>query len=135
MPPKELKRIPTTTQRDNSPSTTSLYQLWKELCSIEEKMLRATDLNEFIQYLIKKEYINMNKSTGFISPNDKIEEYTLMAKIKIDAQLEYIRELFRLKESKLSQQKSDDHKKSLELMDAFIKYYQEQIEIAKKNSK
>ncbi len=77
----------------------------------------------------------MHKSTGFIPPSDKLEEYTLMAKIKIDAQLEYIHELFRLKESKLSQQKSDDHKKHLELMDAFIKYYKEQIEIAKKASK
>jgi hypothetical protein len=59
-----------------------------------------------------------------------------MAKIKIDAQLKFVSELFLLKKSKLLQQKSNQEKKQLdELFKTFENHYTKQIEIAKKSSK
>jgi len=59
-----------------------------------------------------------------------------MAKIKIDAQLEYISELFTLKKSKLLKQQSDQDKKQInDLFKTFEEHYIKQIGIAKKHSK
>jgi hypothetical protein len=80
--------------------------------------------------------MNYGESIRFIPPDDKTEEYILMAKIKIDAQLEFLCELFLLKKPELLQQQPNQDKKQLEeLFKAFEKHYIKQIEIAKKHSK
>ncbi len=114
----------------------SLYQLWRELCDAEQKIFHNPDLNEFITYLTKKDYLNYTETIRSLSLDDKAEEYSLMAKIKIDAQLKFVSELFLLKKSKLLQQKSNQEKKQLdELFKTFENHYTKQIEIAKKSSK
>jgi hypothetical protein len=100
---------------------------------VEQTILGNPELNEFISYLNKKEYLN--RTTCFTPLDNQVEEYNLMAKVKINGQLEYIRQLFHLKESRLTEQQPNQHKKHFELFDAFIQYYNEQIEIVKKLSK
>jgi hypothetical protein len=135
--PANHKRL---SKRDSESSKTkepiSLYQLWRELCGAEQKILHNSDLTEFIEYLTKKDSTNYSESIRFVPPDDKIEEYNLMARIKIDSQFEFICELFKLKKNKLLQDQPNQDKKQLEdLFKTFEKYYIKQIDIAKKYSK
>ncbi len=132
---KKSHRRESVSSKNKEPIT--LFQLWRELCDAEQKILHHSDLNEFIKYLKTKGYINYSELIPLNPPDDQTDEYNLMAKIKIDAQLEYINELFLLKKTKfLQQQKTDQDKKQInDLYKTFEEHYIKKILIAKKHLK
>ncbi len=116
--------------------TITLYQLWRELKDAEQKILDKPDLNQFLDYLTNQEYVNYNASVHFTPPENQIDEYNLMAKIKIDSQLQFLSELFELKKVKIFQKLSDQEEQYFDnLFNAFEKHYIDRIKSAKKYSK
>lgn len=116
--------------------TKNLYQLWRELKHAEQLILCNSDFTQFINYLTKTEYVNYNESVQFIPPDNQVEEYYLMAEIKLESQMKFLSKLFVLKRSKLFSQQSNQEKKYFDdLFKAFENHYNTQIEKAKKHFK
>jgi hypothetical protein len=114
----------------------TFYQVWRELKDAEQKLLCNTDLTQFINYLTKREYLNYSESIHFTPPDNQVEEYNLVAKIKIESEMQFLNELFLLKKSKFFQQQSSHVKQHLDdLFDEFEKYYVSQNKKAKDPSK
>lgn len=77
--------------------------------------------------------MNSNESIAYIPPSDKIDEYNLMAKVKIDSQFKFINELFQLKKDKLFQEHPNQNKKQIEILfKIFEHHYEKQINSTKK---
>jgi hypothetical protein len=127
-------RLPSMSKKEKD--TKTLYQLLQELEDAEKKLFHLYDFPQFIDYLDKMEYKNYDTSVYFVPPNEQVDEYNLLAKKKIDSQLQFLVELFELKRKKHFHNQTHVTGKCLDdLFDAFEKHYVTQIKNAKKYSK